>query len=272
MEDLLFQRAALSDLESLRKYQVLNLKGQVYDPLEERIELTSPSCLIIRNAEVEAGYAILEDEDPKVITLLEFFLVPAHRKHARSVFDTLVRLFHCNAWFVNSQDSFALPLLLELGLSYELDGYLFSTEKIDSESTHAPNEIHLNLATTGDLDSTYELIMQDGFYTGNGRTGLAVRIKNGEIYLLRLQDQLIGVGFVPPLGRTSRYADIAMIIDGRHRRQGFAVQLVKQLLQISLNKGLVPTALTSPQNIASRRTLERCGFFIDGCMLLAKIT
>jgi RimJ/RimL family protein N-acetyltransferase len=113
--------------------------------------------------------------------------------------------------------------------------------------------------------------MQDGFYTGNGRIALAVRIKNGEIYLLRSQDMLIGVGFVSPLGRTPDYADIAMIIDGRHRMQGFAVQLVKQLIQISLHKGLIPTALTSPQNIASRKTLEKCGFFIDGCMLLAKI-
>ena len=271
MEDYAFQRAVLSDLESLRKYQVLDLKGQVYDPLEEQIELTDPACLKIQNAGKEVGYAILTEKKQKEITLLEFYLVPSQRKHAKLVFDKLVHLFHCGYWFVNSQDSFALPLFLERGLSYELDGYLFSTGKPDYEPAHSPNEVHLNPATLDDVDSTYELIMQDGFYSGNGRTALDVRIKNGEIYLLRSQDILIGVGFVSPLGRTPCYADIAMIIDGRHRMRGFAVQLVKQLIQISLNKGLIPTALTSPQNIASRRTLEKCGFFIDGCMLLAKI-
>ena len=114
--------------------------------------------------------------------------------------------------------------------------------------------------------------MQDGFYTGNGRKALAVRIKNGEIYLFRSEGELIGVGFVCPLARTPHYADIAMIIDGQHRRQGFAFHLVSRLIQISLDKDLIPTALTSPKNIASRKTLEKCGFHLDGCMLLAKMT
>ena len=62
--------------------------------------------------------------------------------------------------------------------------------------------IGLDSATLSDLESTYELIMQDGFYTGNGRQALAVRIENGEIYLLRSENKTIGVGFVSPLART----------------------------------------------------------------------
>jgi predicted acetyltransferase len=270
MKDYIFQRAALSDLQALRQGQVGDLKGQVYDPLDEQIELAAPTCLKILNAGQEAGYAILSKKNPPEITLLEFYLLPSHRKHAGAILDELVRLYHCSNWFVNSQDSFALPILLERGLSYEIDGYLFSTQKIDGESAYSANEIHLSTATSGDLESTYALILQDGFYSGNGRKGLTERIRNGEIYLLKPQDNLIGVGFVSPLKRTPRFADIAMIIDGRYRMQGLGVQLVRQLVQISWEKGLVPTALTSPQNTASRRTLEKCGFYIDGCMLLAQ--
>jgi hypothetical protein len=62
----------------------------------------------------------------------------------------------------------------------------------------------LSTATSGDLESTYALILQDGFILEMGERGLTERIRNGEIYLLKPQDNLIGVGFVSPLKRTPR--------------------------------------------------------------------
>ena len=62
-----------------------------------------------------------------------------------------------------------------------------------------------------------------------------------------------------------------MIIDKRYRLKGLGACLVTRLVQISLDKDLIPTALTSPRNTASRRTLEKCGFHLDGCMLLARL-
>ena len=269
MEDYSFQRVALPVVECLRQMQTLDLKGQVYDPLEEQIGLAEPTCLKIQSNGKDVGYALLDEKAKDGFTLLEYYLVPGHRNDSKPVLNELVRSFHCRYWFVNSQDSFALPLLLECGISYELDAYIFSVEGLRLEIEELPDGISLGLATPDDLDSTYNLIMQDGFYTGNGLKGLAVRIRNEEIYLLRSRG-LLGVGFVCPLVRTPRYADVAMIIDGKQRRQGLASHLVSQLIRISLDKGLIPTALTSPKNIASRKTLEKCGFHLDGCMLYAK--
>ncbi len=272
MEDYRFQRAALKDLEPLRRLQTLDLKGQVNDPIEERIELSDPACLGIRRAGEDVGYALLDDKTENRITLLEFYLVPSRRRDARLVLEELVRAFHCGYWFVSSQDSFALPLLLERGWPYELGGYLFSVEKTRLAGGNDAEATGLDRANLDDLEITYRLIMQDGFYTGNGQEAFADRIRNGEIYVLRSEGEPIGVGFVSPLARTPRYADIAMIIDRRHRRQGFAFHLVSRLIQISFDKDLIPTALTSPGNIASRKTLEKCGFHLDGCMLLAKMS
>jgi GNAT superfamily N-acetyltransferase len=270
MENYRFYRAALRDLESFRQLQTFDLKGQVHDPLEERIELAEPNCLRIRLAGRDVGYALLDDKWKIRMTLLEYYLAPYRRRDAELVLSELIRKFHCRYWFVNSQDSFALPLLLECGWAYELDSYLFSVERPASGRGINPEVMGITRAISDDLESTYGLIMQDGFYTGNGRKALAIRIQKSEIYLLRSNGELKGVGFVSPLERTPNYADIAMIIDNQHRGQGFGFQLVSQLIQISLEKGLIPTALTSPQNIASRRTLEKCGFHLDGCMLLAK--
>jgi GNAT superfamily N-acetyltransferase len=270
MDNYRFCRAALHDLQSLRQLQTFDLKGQVHDPLEERIELAEPNCLRIRLAGRDVGYAILDETWKIRRTILEYYLAPSSRRDAKLVLGELIRKFHSRYWFVNSQDSFALPLLLECGWPYELDGYLFSIERPASVKGENAETIGIARAIPNDLESTYRLIMQDGFFTGNGRKALAIRIRNGEIYLLRSDGELIGVGFVSPLARTPSYADIAMIIDNQHRGQGFGFHLVSQLIQISFEKGLIPTALTSPKNIASRRTLEKCGFHLDGCMLLAK--
>ncbi len=264
MEDCRFQRVAFGDLASLRRQQTLDLRGQVHDPLEERIELSEPTCLKIRLGDADVGYALLDAALLTRTTLLEFYLIAHCRPNAKAVLSELVFSFHCARWFVNTQDSFALPLLLDCGFAYQLDGYLFSVERPNHNGRTDSEMMVLDSASVGDLESTYGLIMQDGFYTGNGRQALAVRIQSGEIYLLRSEGIPIAVGFVSPLARTPQYADIAVIVDNGHRRQGLGSQLVTRLVQISLDKGLIPTALTSPRNTASRRTLEKCGFHLDG--------
>lgn len=272
MEDCEFQKTTLQDLVSFRQMQTLDLKGQVNDPLEERIELAKPDCLKMRFAGKDAGYALLDVTAEVGISLLEFYLVPSRRRHARIILDEFVRSFRCGYWIVNSHDSFALPLLLECGFTYEIDCCLFSIDRPKREDVTDPDGIMLDAAAPEDLDCTFKLVMQDGFYTGNGRKALAARITNGEIYLLRSEGELLGAGFICPLARTPQYADIAMIIDGRYRGRGYAYRLVSRLVRISFDKGLIPTALTSPGNIASRKTLEKCGFYMDGCLLLAKTT
>jgi GNAT superfamily N-acetyltransferase len=267
--DYEFQQAAVLDLSCLRAQQALDLKGQVYDPLEERIELGDPACIRIQMGAKDVGYAILDGKTQPGIALLEFYLDSSHRKNGKPVLHELVRLFHISRWYVSSKDAFGLPLLLECGLPYELDGYIFAVQAPTGPGGRVDGQLGLEAATADDLEEAYQLILQDGFYTGNGRKGLAVRIGNGEIYLLRSDGQLVGAGFVCPLARTPRYADIAMIIDGKHRRQGLGFRLVRDLIQLSFGKGLIPTALTSPENVGSRRTLEKSGFYVDGCMLIA---
>ena len=64
-----------------------------------------------------------------------------------------------------------------------------------------------------ELKEVYHLIMKDGFYSGGSIETLIPRIKVEELYSLRIDEQLIGVGFIGVLLRTPTYADIAMIIN-----------------------------------------------------------
>ena len=115
MEDYRFQRAAFRDLESLRQQQALDLKGQVHDPLEERIELVEPVSLTIRLACRDVGYALVDGTAETKNTLLEFYVVPRHRSDAKAVLDELILSFHCDCWLVNTQDSFSFHFCSTVG-------------------------------------------------------------------------------------------------------------------------------------------------------------
>lgn len=71
----------------------------------------------------------------------------------------------------------------------------------------------LEITKPEELKEVYQLIIQDGFYTGGSIETLIPRIEVKELYSLREDQKLIGVGFIDVLLRTPTYADIAMIID-----------------------------------------------------------
>lgn len=264
-----FHEGNNANISFLREKQILDLKGQIFDPLEEKVRLDSPLCIEIQEKNKRIGYALIDTKENPEKTILEFYLLIEYRKDAKFILNELIRNYKCTFWYVNTQDSFSLPLMIECGYPSEIDGFIFSIN--DEVRQRNTPDLTVKKAVPDDLDAVYELIMQDGFFTGAGKEDVLTRIRTGEIFLL-YSSKLIGVGFVSPLLRTPDFADIAMIIDKDHRRQGYATQLVDQLIKISFQQNLRPTALTSETNIASRKTLQKCGFYVDGCMLLSKLT
>ena len=271
MENYTFYPVQYADLVPLRNMQVRDLKGQEHDPIEEQIELSKPMCLFIRDLDEVIGYALIDDKDIKDIILIEFYIIYLYRKNTKHVLKKLIQNYHISHWYVNSQDSFALPLMLEKNYPYEIDALIFSADPSTSHNYELEDEEYIVMAKLNELQLVYQLVIEDGFYTGDGQEALASRINNNEIYLLRSQEMPIGVGFVSPLRRTPEYADIAMIIKRPYRKKGFASKLVSHLIDVCRTKEVFPTALTSTTNIASRKTLEKCGFYLDGYMLLAEI-
>ncbi|MCL2322749.1 MAG: GNAT family N-acetyltransferase, partial [Oscillospiraceae bacterium] len=114
-------------------------------------------------------------------------------------------------------------------------------------------------------------IMQDGFYTGGDINSLFPIITANEMYSLKKNDRLIGAGFIGVSKRTPGYADIAMIIDKENRHNGYGVLIVKVLVAKCRLLNLIPTAVCDVTNLASRKVLQKAGFHLDGCLLLAQV-
>ncbi len=77
--------------------------------------------------------------------------------------------------------------------------------------------------------------------------------------MLELDGQLAGKGGV--LFHYNRpYGDIYMEIDESLRRRGLGAWLVQEIKRAAYELGAIPCARSSPENVASRRTLQKAGF------------
>lgn len=89
-------------------------------------------------------------------------------------------------------------------------------------------------------------------------------------WLLDLHGEVVARGgalshYNPP------YWDLYMDVAEGHRRRGFGSYLVQELKRICYEAGKVPGARCDPDNVASRRTLEKAGMRVCGSLLVAEL-
>ena len=260
-----------SSLGYLRAMHLKELKGPVLDGIEEGIITYKADFVRIANEGTDAGYACIGTDKYYKDNILEYYLKDDYRSRSGEVLKQLAEAYGCKGWFVNTRDFLALPVMLDLRLNYEIDAYIFAIDEERAVDYKLESNITFGIVKINELHEIYELIMQDGFYSGGNIETVAVLIEEEGIYSLRSDGRLIGVGFVGVLKRTPAYADIAMIIDAGERHKGWGILLVKALIHQSRLRKVIPTTLCDVDNVVSRKTLERAGFHLEGCLLLAHI-
>jgi len=270
-KEIQFEVEKPSTLEDLRNIQIEELKAQVQDYIEEAIVTYKADFVSIAISGKRAGYACIGTYGDFKNIILEYYLIRKYCNFSGIALKSLANKYDCKKWIVNTQDNFSMPLMLDLRFKFETESYIFSTNGNKPKKYKLGNNMSLETTKDTELTETYKLLLQDGFYTGGSIETVAKRIAVNELYSLRIDGKLIGVGFIGILARTPKYADIAMIIDRRHRHKGFGTLLVKALIYESFEKKLIPTALTDVNNKNSRRALQKAGFYIDGYTLLAQV-
>jgi GNAT superfamily N-acetyltransferase len=67
------------------------------------------------------------------------------------------------------------------------------------------------------------------------------------------------------------YCDVAMEINAEYRRRGLGAYLVQELKRLAYEMGGIPAARCSPDNVASRKTLQKAGLVPFAHILVGKI-
>jgi len=210
----------------------------VHDSIHRRAGWTNSYALSL--AGTLAGFASVAIGGPWTgkPTIIEFYVLPPHRGHAFHLFEVL--LAECGARLMEIQSNDAL--LAVMLHTYARD---ISTEKI----------VFRDGVTT--VLESHGAILEP--LTSGEETRLAIsRRQGGTEWRLQLGADTVATGGIL-FHYNLPYGDIYMEVAEPFRRRGFGAYLVQELKRVAYELGSIPGARCSPENVASRRTLQKAG-------------
>ena len=229
---------SVEDISRWRDLYRLEMRCQiVHDSLHPRPGWTQP--YLLESAGVPVGYGSLVIGGPwaGTRTLFEFYVAPQHRSHTFDLFDTLRTASQADAIKVQTNDPILTVLFHLHARDVQIEKIVFEDKVTTALSIH---------------------------------NAVLRRIEGDDERFLDVNNEQVAKGGV--LYHYNRpYGDIYMEVAEAHRRQGYGAYIVQQLKRLAYETGNIPCARTSPENIASRKTLQRAGFVPCALILEGKL-
>jgi GNAT superfamily N-acetyltransferase len=172
-------------------------------------------------------------------TILEFYVLPAHRDRAFDLFEAFVEASEAGHMEIQSSDLLLAAMLHTYARDVRSEAIVFR----DGLTTALPARGTVLEQTTSDTEM---------------RCSIAERAGGGE-WLLKIDGQQAGKGGIlfhynPP------YGDVYMEIEEPFRGRGLGAYLVQELKRLAYELGSIPAARCNVDNRVSRKTLQKAGF------------
>ncbi|HEU4893080.1 MAG TPA: GNAT family N-acetyltransferase [Vicinamibacterales bacterium] len=172
-------------------------------------------------------------------TILEFYVLPEHRTRAFDLFEAFVGASGARLMEIQSNDLLLAAMLHAFAREVTSEAIVFRDGVTTALQVHG--------AVLQPLTSDAEV-----------RASIAER-QGGPEFLLHVDGTPAGKGGI--LFHYNRpYGDVYMEIDESFRGRGLGAYLVQELKRQAYEIGSIPAARCSPNNRASRKTLQRAGF------------
>jgi GNAT superfamily N-acetyltransferase len=238
--DIQVRPAEYRDVEPLRPLCRQELNCQIIHDSFLARGLADP-YLIIVNGRV-AGYGAVSNKYGKG-RLMEYYTLPHVRDMALPMFRELLAASQATHIEVQTNNPLMLLMLYDCAKNITSEKILFH----DAFVTHLPCPSgifrHATLADGPDSDDKW-VIESNGAIVASG-------------------------GFLchynPP------YGDVHMGVEEPARRQGFGSYFVQEVKRVCYEAGKKPAARCDPNNVDSRRTLEKAGLLPCGRLLVGKV-
>ena len=216
------------------------------------------------------GYGVLLREGSGFGTVREFYLLPSHRLITNDVFRAFIELFKAKHLSVRTNDRYLLSIFYE----FCSNPSVFSAQFQHIIPTHFsfPN-LTFRPATIDDKDSLHALFTKpesDPFHWTDENT-TEHYIKDESFWILEDGSHLLGVGVMYRTEYQPQYMDIGMVVPSEHRRNGYGTYLVQEITKICKTRNLVPSAGCIADNLPSRKTLEKAGYYAYDRYLLGDL-
>lgn len=183
--------------------------------------------------------------------LMEFYLSPQHESRATALARELIAV--AKATHLEAQTNMPLMsrLLQELATDIFCEAILFKDDH--TTSLAVPQQATFRARLPGDDSKIFD----------------HHREPVGD-YVIEHAGQIVATGgylchYNPP------YGDIYMEVHEPYRRRGIGSYLIGELKRVARENGKTPAARCNPDNIASRKAMERAGLSVCGEMLAGKV-
>ena len=92
-------------------------------------------------------------------------------------------------------------------------------------------------------------------------------IEQEHVFILVNERELIGVGECRISASQPPYADLGMITNKKHRRQGIGSYILARLKEYCYGRAVEPICSCAAENLPSRKTIEKAGFITQHRLL-----
>lgn len=241
------------DLQTIERYRTEYLDA-LPEAQEAFLEMLMHSAqhFVIRWRAEEIGYVSVHAEK----TLIEFFLLPEARSFAQDLFPLLIRELKIETAWVKSFDHLFLSCVFDHQRSITTKGLLVRDYFARPLPVIERIRYERRVASVSDFEAIAR-VEQDVF-TNHQRLKMA--LQDGRVHVFERDHTLVGFCIVRPVipGRTD--VDIGIAVDAPFRNHGYAVYMLRDMVELAIAQGLHPVTGCEQSNVASFRLGRRIGF------------
>ncbi|MGO8678334.1 MAG: GNAT family N-acetyltransferase [Limisphaerales bacterium] len=222
----------------------------VHDSLHTRKGWTQSYLLLSGSAIAGYGSVVVGGPWKGIPTVFEFYVLPCCRTRLFDFFSALLKA--SNATMIEGQTNDAL-------LSVMLHTF---AQNVTSESILFHDRILTALPSEG---AVFRRTLPDD----DAQVFAHEKEPEGD-WVVEVGGKIAATGGI--LFHYNRpYGDLYMEVAEPFRRRGLGSYLVQELKRVCYEQGSVPAARCNPQNVASRKTLQKAGFVPCGHMVKASV-
>lgn len=223
-----------------------------YEPqelyVEQQVEKSNAFSIVTNLKPI--GYILIGKDS----TLLELYLEKQMLHLQHKVYLSLQQSNLFNKAWVKSFDPLLLNFCLQVGNYNRIVGYLFR-DQINS-ALRLNRKVSFLSASKKDL-GLIENFKWDFFVD---EEEINVFFEKGT-YLFYHEKEFIGIGTIFNVHSSDKFFDIGVCVKPEHRKKGYGAQIVLQLKNLCYENNQKPICGCAADNIASKKTLEKAGFF-----------
>lgn len=205
-------------------------------------------------ADQTIGYASVNHQNQ----LLQFYISPKYLSRGEEIFQDFIKENDIKNGIVGTNNPIYLSIASNFVQELKVHTYLFRQK---NEVSISHKEGILRECQPENLESIINFCHHS---IGAPKEWLKEYLENlthkREIFILELEDQIIGTCEVRKSETATAFADIGMIVSPDHRRKGYGTFLLNQAAKIAQEWERTPICSCEKSNPGSLKSIHNCGF------------